>query len=94
MNQKDRQELQELKEHQFEMSRNISRILNILEGDEKMGIVGHGNRLNHHEERLNEIETQMKVTKGQKAVAVLFISSVATSVTWLVNFLVSNFFQK
>lgn len=87
MNQKERQEIQEIKKHQFEMSRDISRILSILEGDEKMGIMGYGNRLNNHYRRLNAIENELRLIKQQKAMAIFIISSLGATFTWLVNFL-------
>ena len=91
MNQKERQELHELKEHQFEMSKDISRILNILEGDEKMGIMGYGNRLNNHYRRLNAIENELRLIKQQKTVAIFVISSLGATLTWAVNFVATKF---
>ena len=91
MNQRERQEIQELKEHQFEISKDISRILNILEGDEKMGIMGYGNRLNNHYRRLNTIENELRLIKQQKTIAIFIISSLGATFTWGVNFLVNKF---
>ena len=92
MNQKERTELQELKRQvkdiadaQLGVSQSVSRILNLLEGDSKLGIEGIGNRINDHEHRLLEIETDRKVFAGKVAVSMLIFSSIGGLVFWFLD---------
>lgn len=92
MNQNDRKELQELKEQvnkiadaQFEVSKSVSRILNLLEGDKKFGVIGHAEKINDHEVRITKIETDKKVFSGKVSFGVFIFSALGGFLYWLID---------
>lgn len=92
MTQRERNKIEELDtklekviEHQFELSQSLSRVLNLLEGDEKFGIVGYASKINDHEKRLTKIETDKKVFAGKVAVSFVIFSTIGSFVYYLID---------
>lgn len=80
-----RKDIKRIAESQMSLSMEVSRVLNTLEGDERMGVNGHGKRLNSLDERVTNLETKYEVTIGKVVGGFFVFSFLSGFIGWIIN---------